>query len=184
MLPWYVTFGWFNVSIRGICHLAQLPFHIFSWSKSGGRISLCKYFNRPLFFFFLNTPAKLLVSFTLNTLNTTHSSFGSCFYILFPGTHCSPEHRRPIVRGNVWQCLGRGELVPHMKLSHRCGAQPPKGRAVARNTPFAVTFEPVLVKPSMPKMDSGGSPPTLFSNSYILYFPTANSMTHTHTHLQ
>lgn len=69
-----------------------------------------------------------------------------------------------------------------MKLSHRCEAQPPKGGAVARNTPFAVTFEPVLVKPSMPEMDSGGSPPpTLFCNSYILYFPMANSMTHTYS---
>lgn len=56
-----------------------------------------------------------------------------------------------------------GGLVPHMKLSHRCEAQPPKGGAVARNTPFAVTFEPVLVKPSMPEMDSGGSPPPPFS---------------------
>lgn len=96
MSPSFVTFGWFNVSLRGVCHLAQLMFHIFSWPDLEGRVFL-----NISSAILLNALAKLLVSFICSYSGHTALFISRHFYILFFGLHCSAGHRQPIVRERV-----------------------------------------------------------------------------------
>lgn len=148
MLPAFVTFGCFNVSTRGVCHLAQIFFHMFSWPDPEREGRLCKYFNS------LFAKCSAQIACFLYCSYGEHSTLiiFRHFYILLFGLHCSVT---PIVsacdiirQGNLstpWSCHTDVDLSP-------------KGGAVARNTPFPATFGPVLVKPLMRKISSGGSP--------------------------